>query len=224
MTEVDWDITEEPASLLSALRNSASQRKLRLFGILCCRQAWDFVTEPAPDRVLDAAERYADGALAESERCVAETEALDAYERELERGDEFGLPVMDVVRLIGKAVYTADDATGVASYVPVLARYGERASFQGISEDLQVEQCLYIRELFRNPFRPVSFSPEWRTDTAVLLARQMYEARDFSAMPILADALQDAGCDNADILSHCRDTSLAHVRGCWVIDLVLNKA
>ncbi|MBP3958607.1 hypothetical protein J8F10_25440 [Gemmata sp. G18] len=51
----------------------------------------------------------------------------------------------------------------------------------------------------------------------------MYESRDFSAMPILADALQDAGCDNADILSHCRDTSLTHVRGCWVVDLALGK-
>jgi hypothetical protein len=80
----------------------------------------------------------------------------------------------------------------------------------------------YVRELFGNPFRPVTFSPEWRTDTAVSLARQMYEARDFSAMPILADALQDAGCDNDDILDHCRGTD-PHVRGCWVVDLVLGK-
>jgi len=56
------------------------------------------------------------------------------------------------------------------------------------------------------------------------LARQIYESRDFSAMPILADALQDAGCDNEDILSHCRDTNQPHVRGCWVVDLVLEKA
>jgi hypothetical protein len=52
----------------------------------------------------------------------------------------------------------------------------------------------------------------------------MYESRDFSAMPILADALQDAGCDKEDILTHCRDTSLTHVRGCWVVDLVLSKS
>ena len=50
----------------------------------------------------------------------------------------------------------------------------------------------------------------------------MYESRDFSAMPILADALQDAGCDNDDILNHCRDP-VRHVRGCWVVDLVLGK-
>jgi hypothetical protein len=68
------------------------------------------------------------------------------------------------------------------------------------------------------------FNPAWRTDTAVSLARAMYDARDFSAMPILADALQDAGCDSDAILSHCRDTSLTHVRGCWVTDLVLGKS
>ena len=84
-------------------------------------------------------------------------------------------------------------------------------------------QLATLCDIFGNPFRPVAFSAEWRTDTAVLLARQMYESREFGAMPILADALQDAGCDNPDILDHCRDTTLAHVRGCWVVDLVLGK-
>jgi hypothetical protein len=88
-----------------------------------------------------------------------------------------------------------------------------------------------LRELFGNPFtagrtregvprRGWMFDPCWRTDTVTLLARQMYEANDFSAMPILADALQDAGCDNRDILDHLR-TQREHVRGCWAIDLVL---
>ncbi|MBM3982617.1 MAG: hypothetical protein FJ304_20570 [Planctomycetes bacterium] len=71
---------------------------------------------------------------------------------------------------------------------------------------------------------PVAFSPEWRTDTAIALARTMYDAREFSAMPILADALQDAGCDSDDILNHCRDPKQVHIRGCWVCDLVLGKA
>jgi hypothetical protein len=68
-----------------------------------------------------------------------------------------------------------------------------------------------------------TFSPAWRTDTALALAKQMYDAREFSAMPILADALQDAGCDDKGILDHCRDTKQVHVRGCWVNDLVLGK-
>ncbi|MBN9117608.1 MAG: hypothetical protein J0I06_00280 [Planctomycetes bacterium] len=77
--------------------------------------------------------------------------------------------------------------------------------------------------MFGNPFRLVAFSPSWRTDTARALARQMYDLREFSAMPILADALQDAGCDDAAILDHCRSTNQNHVRGCWVVDLVLGK-
>jgi hypothetical protein len=81
-----------------------------------------------------------------------------------------------------------------------------------------------LRDIFGNPFRPVSFSTEWRTDTALTLAQQMYDGREFGAMPILADALQDAGCDSDDILAHCRDTNATHVRGCWVVDLVRGKA
>jgi hypothetical protein len=81
---------------------------------------------------------------------------------------------------------------------------------------------LFEELLGPNP-RP-TFSPSWRTDTAIALASQIYESREFSAMPILADALQDAGCDNTDILAHCRDTSLTHVRGCWIVDLVLGKS
>ncbi|MBP3956241.1 hypothetical protein J8F10_13205 [Gemmata sp. G18] len=84
-------------------------------------------------------------------------------------------------------------------------------------------QSVLLRDIFGNPFRSVPFSPAWRTSTAVALAAQMYESRDFGAMPILADALQDAGCDSADILEHCRDASAPHVRGCWVVDLVLGK-
>jgi hypothetical protein len=71
-----------------------------------------------------------------------------------------------------------------------------------------------------NPFRPVVFDPEWRSHTAVALAEGMYAARDFGAMPVLADALEEAGCDSADVLGHCRGPG-PHVRGCWVLDHVL---
>ena len=82
------------------------------------------------------------------------------------------------------------------------------------------QQRRLLGDIFGNPFHPVSFSSEWRTSTAVAIAKGMYESRDFSAMPILADALQDAGCDSDDILNHCRGPG-PHVRGCWVVDLVL---
>jgi hypothetical protein len=84
------------------------------------------------------------------------------------------------------------------------------------------EQCALIRDIFGNPFHPITFTASWRTGTAITLSREMYESRDFAAMPILADALQDAGCNNADILDHCRGPG-PHVRGCFVVDLLLDK-
>jgi hypothetical protein len=80
-----------------------------------------------------------------------------------------------------------------------------------------------LAEIVGNPFRPVSLNPAWLTSDVLALARGIYEERAFDRMPILADALQDAGCDNGAVLSHCRDTSLTHVRGCWVVDLLLGK-
>jgi hypothetical protein len=79
-----------------------------------------------------------------------------------------------------------------------------------------------VHDIFGNPFRPVTFDPTWRTSTVVSIAQGMYDSRDFSTMPLLADALQDAGCENEDILNHCRGAG-PHVRGCWVVDMVLGK-
>jgi hypothetical protein len=79
-----------------------------------------------------------------------------------------------------------------------------------------------LHEIFGNPFHPVDFNPAWRTDNTVSIATKMYNERNFDAMPILADALEDARCDNLDILKHCRESGV-HVRGCWVVDLVLGK-
>lgn len=92
------------------------------------------------------------------------------------------------------------------------------------ARDAEKTICDLLRDIFGNPFRPVVFDPNWRTATAVGLAQTMYDARNFHAMPILADALQDAGCEDATILGHCRDENNLHVRGCWVVDLILGKA
>jgi hypothetical protein len=94
----------------------------------------------------------------------------------------------------------------------------------GKKEDTELAvQADLVRDIFGNPFlKPPKFDKRWRTSTVLLLARQMYESREFSAMPILADALQDAGCNDATILDHCRGPG-PHVCGCWVVDLVLGK-
>ncbi len=78
-------------------------------------------------------------------------------------------------------------------------------------------------DIFGNPFHAIAIDPSWRTEAVAAIAYGMYESRDFAAMPVLADALEDAGCADADILAHCRGTG-PHVRGCWVVDLVLGKS
>ena len=88
-----------------------------------------------------------------------------------------------------------------------------------VSKEYQVQ---VIQEVLGNPFRRVAIDPAWRTSTVVALARGIYDEKAFDRMPILADALQDAGCDSDDVLSHCRGGG-PHVRGCWVVDLVLGK-
>ena len=87
-----------------------------------------------------------------------------------------------------------------------------------------VRQANALREVFGNPFRPVECAAAWFTLDVVTLARGIYDEKAFDRMPILADALQDAGCTNDDVLNHLRDTTVTHVRGCWALDLLLGKA
>jgi hypothetical protein len=86
-----------------------------------------------------------------------------------------------------------------------------------------VDQANVIRDVFGNPFRESpKFNKKWRTSAVMAVAGTMHQSRTFDSMPILGDALEDAGCDSTDILSHCR-TEAIHVCGCWVVDLTLGK-
>jgi hypothetical protein len=89
-------------------------------------------------------------------------------------------------------------------------------------ESEQKRQSHIFRDIFGNPFRPIALDPRWLTASVVDLARAVYDERAFERMPILADALMDGGCDNDDIFNHCRGGG-PHVRGCWVVDLLLGN-
>jgi hypothetical protein len=112
-------------------------------------------------------------------------------------------------------------ATIKAAGAPIPATHLFNEWLEPDPEELAV-QASVLRDIFGNPFRPVAASPLLRTDVAAAMASQMSEARDFSAMPVLADALEDAGCTDRAILDHCRGPG-PHVRGCWVLDLILCK-
>src|SRR5262249_35133680 len=102
---------------------------------------------------------------------------------------------------------------------------GEGRDWQAAQNAELAHQCDVLRDLFGNPFRIVRFDPGWRTwnDGAIVgIARRIYDERAFADLPILADALEEAGCTEVDILAHCREPGV-HVRGCWVLDWLLGR-
>lgn len=80
-----------------------------------------------------------------------------------------------------------------------------------------------MRCIFGNPFRPTALEPSWLSATVLDLARTIYDERLWERMPILGDALMDAGCDNAEVTAHCQGLG-PHARGCWLVDGILGKA
>ena len=229
MTEEEWLRERDLFALANFLRTrhhlnrtKAGRRKFRLLGCAFCRHAWPlFANAPKHSQLVLEAEKFADG--------DGSQRLLDRLAAALPIGGGSGL---HTGRELGFRVYRYDAVRMVASSDVIIAAVavadivasGTRhvASGSGVPVLSEEQQVALFRDIFGNPFRPAAFDPAWRTSTAVALAQQMYDSRDFGLMPILGDALQDAGCDSADILDHCRGDG-PHVRGCWVVDLVLGK-
>ena len=215
MTEAEWLSCEDPDAQLVFLNGRTRDRKSRLFACACCRMVWPLLTDRRSRLAVLRLEEYADGTRDDKRLTdiynIANAAYIESYRKV---GCLTGSTLAARV-----AAFAATGWHGTAATCAVLALEAASGTERPITQRLETA---LLRDIFGNPFRPITFSSSWRTDTAVTLARQMYESREFSAMPILADALQDAGCDNEDILSHCRGPG-PHVRGCWVIDLVLGK-
>ena len=221
MTEAEWLGCANPAPMLAILGDRATDRKLRLFVIACCRRLQD--PWPVPEEFgefLEWAEQFADGSIGPDELAIIFDE-LDGYVHDYAPDWWTGIAAM-----IACAVRLPQADPGrVHEGALRVVRY-DRFPDEDRSEaenQLFRAQAGFLRDVVGLlPFRPIVFATEWRTSTVLALARQMYESRDFSAMPILADALQDAGCENSAVLDHCRDPG-PHTRGCWVVDLILGK-
>jgi hypothetical protein len=207
-------------------RTKLGKRRLRLFAVGCARRAEHLIENGLPRRILDWAEECADGAITPERLGELAPWPPPAYV-------PVAIPVEDVAHQQGMIrTYSARTLAEVAAFQCGSEAAWHAAIFtphaalalgvQQYPAELAVQAEL-LRDIFGNPFRPAACDRAWRTGTVTALARQMYEGREFSAMPILADALQDAGCENDDILTHCRGPG-THVRGCWVVDLVLGKS
>jgi hypothetical protein len=223
MTEADWLACTDPKLMLAHVGDKAGDRKNRLLACAYCRSIWPRLTVKRCRRAVETGERFADDPRLETERARAEQLARQALlEAPRERGGSKRLLGREeAFRKMALTTTLPPDEINPINVNAIERWVGPNNIFYYSSFFGAVAPSL-VRDVFGNPFRPVSFLPAWRTDTAVSLARAMYESRDFGAMPILADALQDAGCDSADTLDHCRGPG-PHVRGCWVVDLVLAK-
>jgi hypothetical protein len=216
MTEAEWLQSSKPSDMLDILGKRATGRKLRLFAVACVFQNWEQLADPRLRYVIKVAERLADGRANQEEKLQA-LNSLDDYM------DEFC--EHDVTPSIPPCLFAEpffiEDAGAVAWCIAETANYQDEG-WDGIEAEMEFEQCEFLRDIFGNPFRPVAFDPRWRSSDVTGLARAIYEDRAFDRMPVLADALMDAGCAEEQVLAHCRSEG-PHVRGCWVVDLVLGK-
>ncbi len=196
MTEAEWLESDDVRGMLVDLEREGPQRKLHLFACACFRRVWPQIADQRVRAAIEVVERFVDKKASREELLAART------------GDHAAL---DVAQESGW--YAAWYGCESTMYIAVNKK-AERK-----------EQAKLLRDILGNPFRPASLASyplSWHGDLIVSIARQIYENRYFVDMPILADALEEAGCTNDDILNHCRQPG-EHVRGCWVIDLLLGK-
>jgi hypothetical protein len=220
VTEKQWFGCRSVDALLDLLTDAASERKLRLFAVACCQRISHLILDPRSQEAVQAAEQLAENRKKGVAR--ARYEAARAY-----LDNVSGQGCQDARWAACQALLPS--ATGAARYTAVnaLAAVCWQARAEKTTGRYKAEkaaQILLMHDIFGNPARPVALDRAWLTSDVLALARGIYAERAFDRMPILADALQDAGCTNEDVLAHCRDTSLTHVRGCWVVDLLLRKA
>jgi hypothetical protein len=265
MTKAEWLACTDPTPVLELLRGKASERRLRLFNVVCCRRVWDRLVNERSRRAVEIIEQHIEGQATDEQMQSAEAEAEQAYRSlkeqvlasfvgselahrasQMPRGlfdltnrqtalDAHNAADDDPIALTASAVWTAtslaadfveagysllDSAINTANQAsdPAPNPQAEKAAQAGI-----------LRDIFGNPLRPIALAPAWRTPTVAGLAQTAYDNRllpagtlDTDRLAILADALEEAGCTNADMLNHLRGPG-PHVLGCWAVDLILGK-
>jgi hypothetical protein len=231
--ERDWASKDNPTQLLR-LMSEIAVRKLRLFGIACCRRIWPLLRDDCRHCVL-LAERLVEGeaTLEEANKLRQQLEAVRVATIQQSAGEQREREVRGWC--LGAVCSLLDTATGLQLILPLpdwhlelvdvrrlVANAVVHSPVSSVAAAISVEeraQADLLREIVGNPFRKTEFAQGWRTPTVLDLAHAIYQERAFAEMPILADALDEAGCANAEILQHCREPR-EHVRGCWLLDLI----
>ena len=205
-------IVEDRKHLQLGLQRKKLDRKLRLYAAAECRRTWPLLEHPESREAVSGAESYADGVISTTELTRLRQKALPFVRDSVTTPAEYAAaalarkaPVIHwTVGLVRNALLDA---------LPPMNHTGEEVNLHSLK---------FVRDVFGNHLRAVHFDSRCRTADSIGLARGIYDDRAFDRLPVLADALMDAGCDDERILEHCRGPG-PHVRGCWVVDLVLGK-
>ena len=244
MNEALWLRCPDPTPLLDYLEGRATERRLRLFACACARRFWGHLRrdrrgreagEPAERfacrEAIETAERFADGLATVDELAAAHEAAMLS---------QITAPTFDEPAYRAAAAAAAEAVTEAVQGVMETSLHMARreAAYSGVPGlDEQhavlraalvetIDQAHLIRHVFGNPFRPVRVDPAWLRwgDGCVeKMIRVVYEERRFTDLPLVADALEDASCEAADLLAHLR-ASIPHSRGCWAVDALRNPA
>jgi hypothetical protein len=225
MTEVEWLHGVKLTPMMNWLRRRGTQRQFYLAGCAAIRAIEDQLPDPKYAELIALVEQYADGLVAREQLSrVYRCREAEAFEEHLALQNQ-GLGSRRRSRqtaLIFAAVHAAMPEEAWCAAISGMAT----ATAAGKRSEIWPQQCAILRDIFGNPFQPVPrVNPAWltwREGTVARIAQALYEQRSFDQLPILADALQDAGCENVVFLNHCRLPGL-HVRGCWLLDLLLGK-
>jgi hypothetical protein len=222
MTEGEWLECNDPALMLEYLDDRVSERKLCLFACACCYRTWHLLQDERSRKAVEVAERFCEGAATEHEIRVAREAASEAAGLGRFGGDDswqrdsFAAGLESAAKAAAWAVtwdgcgYSEVSDAAATAAVPTWADRGEEFRMQ----------AAILRDIIGNPFQHVAIDPAWHTPKVVSLARAIYDCRACERLSSLADALEETGCSNADILDHCRGPG-PHVKGCWLVDLLL---
>jgi hypothetical protein len=210
MTKQEWLVTLDPLVVLQGIvEKKPSSKKLRLAAVACCRRIWDLLTDERSRHAVDVAEQYAENGNPTADRMTAEEQASAVVDTSRLYGEDLRNDAAHSAALC--LAYWANASWGTFQV------FGVTCEIVGRPGQMEILDCV-----FGIPFRPLTINPNWLTSTVLALAQGIYSEKAFDRMPILADALQDAGCDNEEILQHCHRPS-EHVRGCWVVDLLTDR-
>jgi hypothetical protein len=224
MTEAQWLACSDPVPMLQFLKDRGSDRKRRLFAVACCRRFWHLIVPEKCRQAVTAAEQFADWKIGEKELGNHQASAQAAAARVLRAHAH--ATVFTAALGADSALWALPVVTAACwAVVPEAAKLAGRATYFPLMAAESRHQAGLARDVFGNPFRPAVLAADWLTwdgGTIPRLAQSLYDDRAFAALPVLADALEEAGCTDPDILGHCRQGG-EHVRGCWVVDLLLGR-